>query len=100
MDIKNKNDNKIKSLFDICLIKCSSLTDRIDFYTIPYHVGKKIISKAKEFHEFVSLETIQHLSFVYEDEISEFPFYLKQLRIWNRVLSHEQLCKYFYKFNI
>ncbi|ORX83317.1 hypothetical protein BCR32DRAFT_292057 [Anaeromyces robustus] len=79
-----------KSLFDICLIKCSKLTDRIDFYSIPYHIGKRIILKAKELQQIVSLETIQHISYVYEDEIQDFPYFLKQLRIWNRSLSYEQ----------
>jgi len=90
---KFKNNNN-DSLFNICLTKCSKLTDRIDFYTIPYHIGKEIISRAEESQEIISLETIQHLSYVYEEEISEFPFYLKHLRIWNRILSYEQLCKY------
>ncbi|ORX53379.1 hypothetical protein BCR36DRAFT_248519, partial [Piromyces finnis] len=84
---ESNNDN---SLFEICLKKCSKLTDRIDFYTIPYHIKEKIISRAKESQEIISLETVQHLSYVYEEEIPEFPYYLKQLRIWNRILSYEQ----------
>ncbi|OUM56776.1 hypothetical protein PIROE2DRAFT_18473, partial [Piromyces sp. E2] len=89
--IEKENNNSNVSLFNICLKKCSKLTDRIDFYSIPYHIGKEIISRAEEYQEIISLETIQHLSYVYEEEISEFPYYLKQLRIWNRVLSYEQL---------
>jgi len=74
-------------------MKCSKLTDRIDFYSVPFHIGKEIILKAKDLREIISLETIQHLSYAYEDEIEEFPYYMKQLRIWNRSLNHEQLCK-------